>query len=362
MSFQIINKKSEILKEKKELINEFYDPKNNRYILGINEFSNKLLKYVEEIDLPIKGIIEDYTDLKLYKGIPIVKMNNVEDKNAIVISCIIDGRITTAIQNLENQGISNILSYLELSLIEEKLNDIHFCEDNIYDIEKNEDKYNWLYEVLDDKKSKETLEHIIDFRYNFNIEAMRNFKFNLHNQYFDDLVRFEDNEVFVDCGGFDGKTTEQFIKLNPKYKKAFYFEPVDKHFEESISRLKSYENIIFFKNGTYNDNIELRFSVNDSDSSISETGEDIITVVKLDDVIKEEVTYIKMDVEGAEFDSLIGAEKLIRKYKPKLAICVYHNQKDFWRIPELVLSYNSSYKVYLRHYTEGLFETVMYFL
>ncbi len=70
----------------------------------------------------------------------------------------------------------------------------------------------------------------------------------------------------------------------------------------------------------------------------------------MDDVIKDEITYIKMDVEGEEYNSLIGAKNIIEKYKPKLAIYVYHRQDDFWRIPELVLSYNDTYKVYLRDY------------
>ena len=69
-----------------------------------------------------------------------------------------------------------------------------------------------------------------------------------------------------------------------------------------------------------------------------------------------------MDIEGAEENAIRGGEKLIKKYKPKLAICVYHQQRDFLKIPELILSYNSDYKIYLRHYTQGVFETVMYFV
>lgn len=45
-----------------------------------------------------------------------------------------------------------------------------------------------------------------------------------------------------------------------------------------------------------------------------------------------------------------------------MAICVYHDQRDFWRIPERVLSYVGDYDVHLRHYTEGVLETVMYFI
>ena len=45
-----------------------------------------------------------------------------------------------------------------------------------------------------------------------------------------------------------------------------------------------------------------------------------------------------------------------------MAICIYHNQEHFWKVPELVLRLNPEYKIYIRHYTEGLRETVMYFV
>ncbi|ERI90849.1 methyltransferase, FkbM family [Clostridiales bacterium oral taxon 876 str. F0540] len=362
MCFKIINKKNDILHSYQSLINMFYEKSSVRYILGINEWADELIDYLKENKLSIEGIIDDYSDREFYKGLPVVKINDITNKNVVVISCVIDGKLTTAIQNLKNRGFYKVISYLHLCLIEEKLNKIHYCHDNQYDIENYKYKYNWLYEILNDDYSKDTLEYITDFRYNFNIDVMNNFKFNLDKQYFDDLIILKDNETFVDCGGFDGKTTEQFVKLCTNYKKIYYFEPSKLYFEKSLDNLKDYQNIIFFNEGTFKENAQLKFLTKGSESAISENGEDVISVVKLDDVIEDEVTYIKMDVEGVEYDSLIGAEKIIRKYKPKLAICVYHNQKDFWRIPELVLSYNKNYRVYLRHYTEGILETVMYFL
>ena len=69
-----------------------------------------------------------------------------------------------------------------------------------------------------------------------------------------------------------------------------------------------------------------------------------------------------MDVEGAEINALKGAEKLIKKYKPKLAICIYHKMEDMWEIPGLILSYVPEYKLYLRHYSPSKDETVLYCL
>ena len=69
-----------------------------------------------------------------------------------------------------------------------------------------------------------------------------------------------------------------------------------------------------------------------------------------------------MDIEGAEYEAILGCINIIKKCSPTLAISVYHSISDFWRIPFLVLSINPNYKLFVRHYTETGYETVMYFI
>ena len=73
----------------------------------------------------------------------------------------------------------------------------------------------------------------------------------------------------------------------------------------------------------------------DARSCISETGENSIRAINIDDVIdeNERVTFIKMDVEGSELESLKGAKKTILRDKPKLAICIYHKPEDMIELP-----------------------------
>ena len=67
-----------------------------------------------------------------------------------------------------------------------------------------------------------------------------------------------------------------------------------------------------------------------------------------------------MDIEGAEFDALRGGSNVIRRDRPILAICVYHNQNDIWRIPLLIHEMIPEHKLYLRAYEGDGFQTVMY--
>jgi len=362
MSFKIINKKDSILKKTKKLTEVLYKKNTSRYILGINDLTDELLVYFEKNQLDIEGIIDDFTRDKIYKGYQIVKMLDIPNKNSFIISCVVDGKVVQICDKLVNSGFKNFITYFHLRLFDPTLKQIHHCENNIYDIQNNMQKYYWLYSILQDYKSKETLENIIDFRYNFNIDSLRNFKYDLSHQYFEDFVKLDSYEVFVDCGGWLGDTTLKFIEKCPFYERVYFFEPIKEYFEKARKNLSFYDNIFFFNKGTYSMDQNLKFTKNNSSSCISNFGEETVEVVKLDNVINHKISYIKMDVEGAEYNSLIGAERLIETYKPKLAICVYHNQEDFWRVPELILHYNPDYKVFLRHYTQGLLETVMYFV
>jgi hypothetical protein len=78
--------------------------------------------------------------------------------------------------------------------------------------------------------------------------------------------------------------------------------------------------------------------------------------------IKEKVTFIKADIEGAEMEMLKGAKETILKNKPKLAICIYHSDEDMLQIAEWIHNIVPEYKLYVRmhgKYPAG-YETVLY--
>jgi hypothetical protein len=82
----------------------------------------------------------------------------------------------------------------------------------------------------------------------------------------------------------------------------------------------------------------------------------------LDDLDITPPTFIKIDIEGMEEKFLEGAHETLCKYRPKVAIAVYHNPYQLRRIVELIDSAIPNSKFFLRHYTEGFSETILYVL
>ena len=88
----------------------------------------------------------------------------------------------------------------------------------------------------------------------------------------------------------------------------------------------------------------------------------MINVVSLDEFFSEKPapSFVKMDIEGAEMGALQGAAALISRHQPKLAISVYHHASDLWELPALIQRLNPGYRLFVRHYTREIADTVCY--
>jgi len=188
------------------------------------------------------------------------------------------------------------------------------------------------------------------------------------NQYFDlPYFKPQNNEFFIDAGGYDGGSTKCFFDwLGNFCGRSIIFEPNNIQYEVCKNNMQSYDNVKVVNKGLWHKKETLKFyKSGDGGSHINGDGEETIEVIGLDEELKDErepVTFIKMDIEGAELNALKGAEQTIRKYKPKLAICIYHKPEDMWEIPNLLLEFVPDYKFYIRHYSSTYLETVLYAL
>ncbi|KLU63622.1 hypothetical protein DEAC_c44790 [Desulfosporosinus acididurans] len=160
-----------------------------------------------------------------------------------------------------------------------------------------------------------------------------------------------------------------FINKVGKFKYIYAFEPDEENFKtlnkelEELSVNACNDQIIAFNAGVFDKNERVLFQPNSNGggSQINENGLQTIEVLALDSVLCEkEVTFIKMDIEGAEKEALLGAKEIITSQRPKLAICVYHKPEDLWEIPLLIKSWVPEYKLYLRHHCHDITETVCY--
>ncbi len=178
-----------------------------------------------------------------------------------------------------------------------------------------------------------------------------------------DIMKPQRDEIFVDGGACDGQTSLDFAKwCGGEYKKIYVFEPDEMRTSEVEESLLSLNNTEFYKLGLWDEQDTLEFDCIEGGSSrIAEgTGALKINVDSVDNICKEPVTFIKLDIEGAELKALKGASETIKKHKPKLAICVYHKPEDIIEIPLYIKSLVPEYRIYIRHHSCSRIDTVLY--
>lgn len=177
------------------------------------------------------------------------------------------------------------------------------------------------------------------------------------------------DEVFVDVGSLDANTAINFSEWSKDYKKIYCFEPDKENIVkciDNISKSSIKEKTELIQAGAWRCDGSLYMnSQGNGLSFVSDVNRDqccdSIKVNKIDTILKDNrVTFIKMDIEGAEWEALTGAKEVIATQHPKLAISVYHKPEDIISLLELILSYNDSYKFYLRHYSIVSWDTILY--
>ncbi len=185
------------------------------------------------------------------------------------------------------------------------------------------------------------------------------------HQYFEEpFLAYGTEEVFVDAGAFDLFSTMRLQEIcGGRLKKAYAFEPDKVNFakcRELVER-KTLSYVELMPYGTWDEETTLNFSqMGNACSDICESGNTVIRTMPIDRVVREKVTFIKMDVEGAELKSLMGAHDTISRDKPKLAVSIYHKQEDMVQIPLYIKSLVPDYRLYVRHYSNHACETVLY--
>lgn len=184
-----------------------------------------------------------------------------------------------------------------------------------------------------------------------------------YEQYFAPVYRHLDDEVFIDCGAYDGDTLKEYLrrKNGAPFRQYIAFEPDGANF----AKLTEYQSglpceiasrLLLLNKGVSDAEKTLRFASGaGSDSWIDENGDQEIACMAIDDLLdnasgRTVPTFIKMDLQGHEAFALYGARGCIAEHAPVLAISVYHFVQDLWELPLLIKKFNSDYKFYLRGY------------
>ena len=215
--------------------------------------------------------------------------------------------------------------------------------------EHNED-FDRAYNILCDEKSKSDFTDVLNFKISGKTEYLFRSMYEKKKLY-EDILHLSDEEVIVDLGAYDGDTIREFLSVTGgKYKKIYAFEPDEKNFRKLTRKTEELYNIERYNLGAWDKKETLFFAKKGGRNSRKDEDGVPVSFDSVDNTVKDEVTFLKMDIEGAEARALDGARETIKKYLPKLYVCAYHRNEDMYVLPQKIKDFDSRYNVYFRHH------------
>lgn len=336
-------------------------------VFGAGDLGLFLVRTLYEMDGDIKldyfiDNSQEKRGKKIYKNAVCIssdEMKNLSKDTLVIIASQYHSEIK---EQLEFMGFWNTIEVFCFNYIKFNL----FYIDRLDEIKQ---KICNLFDILEDDKSKNVVLEIIRNYLEMDPLRMDFRKIMTKDQgYPMDILTLTEEEIFLDAGAFNGDTILEFLsKTEEKFKLIYGFELDKCNFQKMKNVLSGLAPEIRNKINIHNLGLwdrEAKISYDESSSptsKINEIGNEIAKVNSIDNIFADNpVTLIKMDIEGAEKRALYGAEKTIKRYKPKLAISIYHEIDDLWEIPMLIKNYIPEYKIYIRHHKTGDDDTLCY--
>ena len=189
--------------------------------------------------------------------------------------------------------------------------------------------------LLTDEKSREALDALVEYKLSGNIALLQPITTTAEE---DEKMLPLDNAAFVDLGAYDGDTARLFAKAHSDYDCIYAFEPDKKNFIKLQRNMDGMRDTEIFNLAAWSESASLPFSSRAGRNSAIGCGKAYVEADALDNMLCDRrITYVKLDVEGAEREAISGMRRIIEKQKPALKVSAYHRIDDFFELP-IILS------------------------
>lgn len=362
----------------------YSQPNMELVIFGCGDGGRKLLQQYNTLGINVKFFCDNDPAKQhtVIDNIYVIKPEEINKNYYVIVASTYASDISSQLHSLNIPHTIVCMEELHLEIkANELLSQIKFFQENLNDLRKT-------YQLFEDERSKFVYLNLLKTKFGSFFYISNEFYKNIceGNQYWAlSQFRVSKDDIYIDAGACMGDTIESLIYNNGiKFNKIYAFEASPKIYQklkytvdEIIKDFDLDENAIeCVPKGLGNTAAALELHCSDTNCGSNTFSEEVlrvhgknitwqwteqIEVCRLDEYLKDiPITFIKADIEGMELDMLKGGEKLIKKYRPKLTICLYHKPKDIFEIPLYIHSLVPEYKMAIRHHAPIHTETVLY--
>ena len=343
------------------------------WIFGINDYLHQLIERFNVVGVVVDEPLAAFSISKI-EGfqVPVVSLTDLKLGENTYVLIAGSGRINQAVLRVAKffttRQFCHLVDIFRLYRTYKEqadLQDLYFNEARLCSVMPD---CKWS-----DSVSKDLYETIFNFRSTYDRRYISGLVDNVSAQYFEPFIRerLSSNSHFVDVGGYDGLTTSSFLEYFPQGRSTIY-EPMKSNLETMLSIFEGDSRVSIINAGLSDIDQNASFKVA-ADRSVNLAGNDFSDEACVSETVRLvsantqaeilSADFIKLDIEGGERVVLNGLGELFsNRKKPIFAIACYHSADDFLQFPSLVFHLFGDGDMYFRHYTESIYESVLYFV
>lgn len=218
---------------------------------------------------------------------------------------------------------------------------------------KNYAKIVKIYNSLKDNLSRKIYSAVINYRISGKLSYLLDGYSEKEEMY--SLLNARDVKCVIDAGAYNGDTAKEAISYFKNIKTIYAIEPDKRNYKKLNKFSEEAEVEINTVNAAVWDKCEKGIFIGSGNrnSSVSSTAsyqhnESDVELISIDSLNIRNADYIKYDVEGAEYEGLVGSEETIKSSLPNLLVSLYHRSRDVFYIPKYVMEKYPQYNLYIR--------------
>lgn len=316
-------------------------------IYGMGNGADVIISRLEEYGVFITDIFasDDFVRGQSFHGKRVKRLSEIEQElDEFIVIVAFGTQIPEVIENIKSIAKKHTVIVPTVPVFGNSFFDRAF-------VSRNSDSLQAAYELFKEEKSRAVFENIVKFCYTGRLEYLFASE-SKKDEVFENVLKLGSNEDYIDLGAYRGDTVDEFLKYSGgSYNSITALEPDNKTYKKLLEHCGGLERFTAINAAVWSGDGEIFFDKKGGRmSAVSDTGVKI-KAVSVDSLFSgKAVSYIKADVEGCEYEMLLGAQDTIRRYKPKLNIALYHRGEDIFKLPLMIKSLRPDYKLYLRHH------------
>lgn len=316
------------------------------FIYGMGDGALKIMRVFEQYRIPLAGFFasDEFVRGHTFQGHLVHTLSQIE---ALIDDFVIVLAFAAGYQSLYDRineiAKRHILLAPDVPVAGEGLFTYAYCMENGSKIQA-------VYDMLADEKSRQTYADVLNFKISGKIDYLNSCT-SPKEEIYGGIIPLGNDEVFADLGAYNGDTAAEFLAAcGNNFRHLYAFEPNPKNFRKLTKNLPNSDKITLFNAAAGRGNGAVKISANEGRMSRENgSGKTVeIPVLAVDNAVGEDVTVLKLDVEGGEREALLGARRHIEN-GAKILCSLYHRNEDMFELPLLIKSINPELKLYVRH-------------